>query len=304
MNKTEQIRSRGGAAPFGYRWRDGRLEIDETEAPIRRLIFDLFLKHRRKKTVALILNDLGYRTRNRAEFSDMAIDRLLRDTTAKGVRREIDADIQVDPIVSIEVWERANTLLGTREVKQPVNLFAGRVSCSCGGVMNVPSNSTKYVCPRCRIKIPSDDLESVFLSQLEPFRIGSHTLSESWATFNLKNKRLIVEHLCEAVTVARESISIRFACDPSLLKTAALGQPMQPGLDGHLEQPPSNIPQEPLNEPLLSEAEAAIFLGISKSTLLRKRNAGLIGFFQVGFRILYSKEKHLMPYLTSCEGRR
>ena len=57
-------------------------------------------------------------------------------------------------------------------------------------------------------------------------------------------------------------------------------------------------------EPLLSESEASQFLGISKMTLLRKRNAGLIGFFRVGIRVLYSKEKHLLPYLASCEVER
>ena len=34
MTENESVRSRGGAAPFGYRWRDGRLEIDEKEAPV------------------------------------------------------------------------------------------------------------------------------------------------------------------------------------------------------------------------------------------------------------------------------
>ena len=56
-----------------------------------------------------------------------------------------------------------------------------------------------------------------------------------------------------------------------------------------------------ITEPLLSEAEAAAFLGISKMTLLRNRNAGNLGFFRVGFRVLYSKEKHLIPFLIGCE---
>lgn len=75
----------GGVSPFGYRWHGGNLVIDQDESPVRKLIFELFLKHKRKKTVAKILNDLGYRTiKNKALFSDTTIDRLLRDTTAKG----------------------------------------------------------------------------------------------------------------------------------------------------------------------------------------------------------------------------
>ena len=61
------------------------------------------------------------------------------------------------------------------------------------------------------------------------------------------------------------------------------------------------ITTQSLNEPLLNESEAARFLGISRMTLLRKRNAGEIKFFRVGYRVLYSKEKHLLPFLTECE---
>ncbi len=56
-----------------------------------------------------------------------------------------------------------------------------------------------------------------------------------------------------------------------------------------------------INEPLMNEKEAAKFLGVSRITLLRKRNLGEIAFFRIGFRVLYSKEKHLLPFLEKCE---
>jgi hypothetical protein len=299
--ENESVRSRGGAAPFGYGWRNGRLEIDEKEAPVRRLIFDLFLKHRRKRTVAKMLNELGYRTRSGASFSDMAIDRLLRDTTAKGFRDELGIKVKVDPIVSDDIWERANRLLGVREGKPSVNTFGGRTRCSCGGSMNVPSKSNKYVCSACRFKIPQDDLEYIFVSQIGPANFGRHRLDERWSLLSDTNKRMIVEHLCEEIVVARKSISIRFACDPSLFKTPTLEQRLEPSAKTRPEPDNDLANLTEVMEPLLSESEASKFLGISKMTLLRKRNAGLIGFFQVGIRILYSKEKHLLPYLAQCE---
>ncbi len=304
MTENESVRSRGGAAPFGYMWRDGRLEIDEKEAPVRRLIFDLFLKHRRKRTVAKMLNDLGYRTRSGSDFSDMAIDRLLRDTTAKGFRNEVGIQVNVDPIVGVDIWERANRLLSIREGKQPANTFAGRTRCSCGGAMNIPSKSNKYVCSTCRFKIPQEDLEYIFASQIESLAVGGYRLGERWALLSDVNKRLIVEHLCEEIVVARESISIRFACDPSFFKTATLEQRSEPRNESPREPNINSADPPDVVEPLLSETEASQFLGVSKVTLLRKRNAGLIGFFRVGFRVLYSKEKHLLPYLANCEVQR
>ncbi|HMO81159.1 MAG TPA: recombinase family protein [Pyrinomonadaceae bacterium] len=307
MTESNEAKSTGGIAPFGYRWQNGALVIDATEAPIRKLIYELFLKHCRKKTVAKLLNDLGYRTRNDALFSDTTIDRLLRDTTAKGIRVVKGKEIVVDAIVDAGMWERANNMLGSsKPAKQAAQMLAGIVFCECGGKMSVPSNLAKYVCIDCRRKIGSDDLEEIFASQLGKVETGADEtdqarLSDSWQFLTPKEKRIIVEHICERITIGEREIKIEFGYLPHSFKMAVFEQQNETGNRTPNMQLPA-VPEEPsLNEPLLSEAEAAKFLGISKMTLLRKRNAGNIGFFRVGIRVLYSKEKHLIPFLQSCE---
>jgi site-specific DNA recombinase len=190
----------GGAAPFGFRWRDKKLEPDPTEAPIRSLMYELFDEHRRKKTVARILNDRGYRTRNGSRFSDTTIARLLRDPTAKGLHRanytRTDDRAKswalkpasewvftpVEAIIAEDLWDRCNAVLDAsaerrRPARRPVYLFAGYASCHCGGKMYVWKNSPKYVCTTCRNKIPVVDLEAVFRDQLRHFLLSPEELS-------------------------------------------------------------------------------------------------------------------------------
>ncbi|MDW3650987.1 MAG: recombinase family protein [Bacteroidia bacterium] len=185
----------GGQAPYGYKYVDKKLVIDDNEAPVRKLMFELYAEHKRKKTVARLLNEQGYRTRKGRKFSDSSVDRLLRDPVAKGKRRMnytksrgkgLQWDLK-DPkewiivdspaIVSEELWDKVNAIMDEQtasrkpRTKKGTHLFTSIVQCSCGHKMYVPSNSPKYICYQCRNKIREEDLEDIFHHHLESFLV-------------------------------------------------------------------------------------------------------------------------------------
>lgn len=192
----------GGQAPFGYQWKDNVLLIDPKEAPIRKLMFELFAQHKRKKAVARILNEKGYRTRSGGEFTDTTIDRLIRDPIAKGTRRanytknpdgkngawvlkpeDEWVHLEAPAIVSEELWNECNYFLDGQRTrlkktgKPVVHLFSGLTFCTCGAKMYVPSNSPKYTCKKCRNKMPLDDLEAIFHAEIKGFLFSDEEIA-------------------------------------------------------------------------------------------------------------------------------
>jgi site-specific DNA recombinase len=220
----------GGKTPYGYHWHDGKLTPHPKEAPIRKLAYDLFVSHRRVKTVARLLNEAGYRTRTGGLFGSTTVKRMLSDPSAKGLRRANFTTsagkngkrftqkpetewifTEITPIIAEEIWNQANDLLAARKGKpparKPVHLFTGLAFCHCGAKLYVPSNTPKWVCFQCRNKIPSVDLERVFEEQLKGFFFSEEEVSRYLADGDrvLAEKReLLVVLLAERERLASE----------------------------------------------------------------------------------------------------
>ncbi len=259
----------GGAAPFGYRWDDAKLVPDPDEAPVRRLMYELYLEHKRKKTVARLLNDLGHRTRKGARFSDTTVDRLLQDPTAKGWRRANYTKSlgegqawkkkpesewvwhAVDAIVSEELWDQVNAIIQDqrrsrkKRGRKPRQLFAGVTRCHCGRKMYVPSNTPKYVCSGCRNKIPIVDLEAVFEEQLKGFFLSPEQMSTylEQADGVLKERQELLEGMereRQTVDTQRDKIYRAYVNDE--LTVDSFGTLYRP-LDERLQQLDEEIPR-------------------------------------------------------------
>jgi site-specific DNA recombinase len=198
----------GGQASYGYKWEGKELLIAENEAPVRKLLYEIFLKTKRKKATATELNNLGYRTRNGSLFTGTTIERLLKDPTAKGIRRanytkslgegkkwvikpEADwIEIACPAIVDERLWDDCNAIL-TQQTKKRVKvgprtvyLLAGYVYCSCESKMYVYTNAPVYKCKKCRRKIDVLDIDEIYHQQLKSFLLTDADISTISARSN------------------------------------------------------------------------------------------------------------------------
>lgn len=203
----------GGQASYGYKWENKELKIDETEAPIRKYIYEVFKKERRIHSATQEINRKGFRTRSGSLFTNTTIERLIRDTTAKGIRRanysrslgtgkkwELKSEdewveIPCEAIIDEALWEECNQILDARE-KRPIKvarkakyLLAGYVSCSCGNMMYVYTESPIYKCKQCKRKIAVQDIDDIYHQQLKHYFMTETDIE----TYNSKTFSFIAE---------------------------------------------------------------------------------------------------------------
>jgi len=234
----------GGAAPFGYTWKGKELQINPTEAPIRKQMYDLFLLHRRLHVVANELNKLGHRTRNGSKFTHTTIERLLRDPMAKGFRRanytksrgekkhwdlKPESEWVITPcpaIVTEEVWAQCNEIIEgrvskrTKAPRKSVHLFSGTLMCGCGGKMYVPSRVSKYVCQDCKqTHISTEDIEEIYFEQLRGFLLSKDELP----TFIARTEAAMEAAQIGFESANSEKVKVREQMD-GIIKLHSLGQ--------------------------------------------------------------------------------
>lgn len=223
----------GGHASLGYKWVGHELVIDEEKAPLRKLIYELFLKHRRILPVAKELNNLGYRTTRGKEFSSQSVITLIRDTAVIGKRRanykkNVDGKTIIkDPsewiivpcpqLIDKQIWDECNRILdettkkNKRRGPKPKHLLAGYVVCTCGKKMYVfhESKSQTYRCKKCRNRIPERDIEEIYKLQLKTFLLTDINQKE----YLEKIDNQLQEKLERRATALKEQLDIKTQID-------------------------------------------------------------------------------------------
>lgn len=126
-----------GGKIIGYKkGEDGTPIIDEAEAPMIRRIFELASKDLGMRNIStLIESEFG------RKIAIGTLSGIIRNTFHKGERKYIDLELSVDPIVSTELWQKANDSIdnrskfGSRTNVNP-NIIQGKIVCFCGNVMH------------------------------------------------------------------------------------------------------------------------------------------------------------------------
>ena len=159
---------------WGYQKQNGRLVVDEKEAEVVRLIFDLYANQQMGiRTIAARLEEKGYSNSNGHALSFSTIRGILRNPKYKGYycggkSSKVDYKLNViknfapedwivykdeehvPPIVSEELWEKANLILDKRSAKQsaehPTSYqnkypYSGKIIC---GIHHEPYYRTVY----------------------------------------------------------------------------------------------------------------------------------------------------------------
>lgn len=131
-----------GGSVLGYSSKEKKLVINEDEATLVKHIFDLYINGKGFKTIANQLNHEGYKTKRNTHFSTNSIRTIITNPLYAGFirfnqvenwnekRRQgkdkntIIVKGEHEPIISIEVWEKAQKVFEQKSHK-PAKTFTG-----------------------------------------------------------------------------------------------------------------------------------------------------------------------------------
>lgn len=192
----------GGKIPYGYSYikESSEFVINEDEARVVKLMYELYDQHHSLLAVSKELNARGYRSRNGTEWSPVTVGNILRNpfyigTMRYNYRDESRATFTTKPeedwimfnghhpqIVTHDQWNRVVSTMKSQRRGQPghgksynrgnVHIFAGLITCGyCGSLMRATQDKPRkdgfrpsiYNCSRKRV---SNDCPNKYISDL------------------------------------------------------------------------------------------------------------------------------------------
>jgi len=181
--RAQRKKWNGGVVPFGFEWiRDEKtLEINEAEAEIIRMIYDLYIKKKSFRAVVHTLNSRGLKTRQGKHWPATTVRRILRNPVYYGAltynkrkshgntskprpkEEHIIVEDAFEPILPKKLFQQVQSIIAKRSdtpsaSRRSQYLLTGIVRCAiCGGKMygnqqgagHDPKREKKYRYYRC-----------------------------------------------------------------------------------------------------------------------------------------------------------
>lgn len=132
------------------------ISIDETERKDIEYIYESVIAGKTLRQIAREFNKQGKRTvRNGVKFTESTISKTIRNTLYKGQRNYKGQIYEIEPIISADKWDLANSLIKENQLFRGVasknfNPLKGIFYCPCGYAMLLHANSGSgwftYVC--------------------------------------------------------------------------------------------------------------------------------------------------------------
>lgn len=217
-----QARHNGGKPPLGYDVKNGRYVINEHEAAIVRLIFDLRAKGHGYGHIIATLNARGYTTKIGTKFGKNSLHDLLRNKKYIGVytfgrvtggrsekrnnhsssENRIEIPDALPAIIPMEIWNAVHARMEESKhapaahTAKEIYYLSGKIRCECGAAMvgsRVTSRGNKYAYYKCdrqhrqancgNTRIKKEDIETSVIQLIEEHYLAEDKLPQLIAEF-------------------------------------------------------------------------------------------------------------------------
>lgn len=134
--------STGTTPPYGYKWVEKKLVVDDTQAPVAKMIFDWYADGWSKKQIAEQLNKLGYTNRKGKQWSYKDFENMLKNRKYIGewwLLGELANPHGNEPIIDIDTFNKVQEMLAVNK-QQAGGKHRQKREYACSG---------KIYCMRC-----------------------------------------------------------------------------------------------------------------------------------------------------------
>lgn len=242
----------GNGQIWGYNQKNGKLEINEEEAKVVRLIFQLYSENNGVRKIIKKLDELGIKNKNGNHFSPTTIKRMIRQpkykgTLISGVTKKdfvtkqttftdddnwIIHENHIPAIVSEELWEKANEIydkkskLIKKEDKEKVYgyfsgtyVFSGKIVCmKCGKTYwhSAYQNTKRYTdvwqCQTYRSLGKKNGCKNTTLQTEALYEMVRDVIFHFW-----ENKEVVYKYIQDSLNVAISEHNPQYNAEATML---------------------------------------------------------------------------------------